>query len=140
MLAISPVTRAARIAALNDQLRRDPATHGHVLFTAGVMRLIDTETPRRIAAVVMAQQQLIRLAALGVCFTGTDADRAEHRCGTFTYLGQTLVFEIEYRDHKSLRLSRDPACPKATRRLLTIKLASEGPPSGGPDRSGAPKS
>lgn len=125
MPAITRLTRTARIASLNDQLRGDPAAHGHVLFTACIMRLIDTASPRKIAAVVMAQQQLIRLAGLARDFTGSDRDREERRCGAFRYLGHSLAFDIEYRDAAALKPSRDPADRQATRRILTIGLASE---------------
>lgn len=124
---LSPVTRTERIAALNDQLRRDPAPYGHALFTGGVMRLIDRDTPRRIAAVVMGQQQLLRLAAATTGFIGTQTDRAERRRGAFAYLGEPLAFEIEYRDATALKPSGDPSDPKVTRRILTIMLASELP-------------
>lgn len=130
MLNSARAVRARRIAALNDRLRHDPAAYGHVLFSAGVMRLIDCETPRKIAPVVMAQQQLIRLAALSTRFAGSGQDQEEHRCGRFTYLEREIAFEIEYRHHKALRPSRDPADAKATRRILTIMLASEAAPFG----------
>jgi len=117
--------RTARIASLNDQLRDDSGAHGHVLFTVGIMRLIDTASPRKMAAIVMAQQQLIRLAGLTRDFTGSDRDREERRCGAFRYLGHALAFDIEYRDAVALKPSRDPADRQATRRILTIGLASE---------------
>ncbi len=130
MLTSTHAARTARIAALNDLLRSNPSAHGHVLFTAGIMRLIDRDTPRNIAPIVMAQQQLIRLAALTTRFAGSPSDRDEHRCGCFTYLEHEIAFEIEYRHHKALRPSRDPADAKATRRILTIMLGCEAAPRG----------
>jgi hypothetical protein len=81
MPAITRPTRTARIASLNDQFRDDPGAHGHVLFTAGIMRLIDSASPRTIAVIVMAQQQLIRLAGLARHFTGSDRDRGGAAAG-----------------------------------------------------------
>jgi hypothetical protein len=109
---------------LNDQLRSDPAAHGHVLFT-GIMRLIDDASPRKFAATVIAQQQLIRLAGVARHFTGSDRNRAECRCGTLRYLDQLLAFDIEYRDRDALKPSRDPADPQALRWILTTGLVSE---------------
>lgn len=63
MLASTRTMDTARIASLNDQLRSNPAAYGHVLFTAGVMRLIDRETSRRIAAVVMGSNSSSGLPA-----------------------------------------------------------------------------
>lgn len=113
------------IAGLNDALRRDPAMHGHVLFSPGVMALIDTATPRAIAPVAFAQQQLIQLAGLASDFTGSRRDRAERRCGRFSFRGHRLAFAIEYRDIAAVRPARRPANPTTTRRILTIMLDRE---------------
>ncbi|WP_454887352.1 DUF3768 domain-containing protein [Sphingomonas oryzagri] len=126
MLAfLRPSATVAAIARLNDALRRDPGAHGHVLFSPGVMALIDTATPRAIAPVAFAQQQLIQLAGLASDFTGSNRDRAERRCGRFSFRGHALAFAIEYRDAAALRPARRPADPAATRRILTIMLDRE---------------
>lgn len=127
MLAFLRSPQTAAIATLNDALRSNPAAHGHVLFSPGIMAAIDTAMPRNISAVAFAQQQLIQLAGFATRFTGSDRDRAERRCGTFTFHGRTIAFDIEYRDAAAMRPARRPDNPATTRRILTIMLEGEDP-------------
>jgi hypothetical protein len=116
------------IAALNDAVRCDPMTRGHVIFDPRVMALIDTDTPRKLAPVVIAQHALLRLVRdctdCTDCtdFTGSDRDRAERRLGQFQFRLRTLGFTIDYHEAASTGPARDPANPTTARRILTIML------------------
>lgn len=113
------------IAALNDAVRCDPMTRGHVIFDPRVMALIDTDTPRKLAPVVIAQHALLRLVRdctdCTDC-TGSDRDRAERRLGQFQFRLRTLGFTIDYHEAASTGPARDPANPTTARRILTIML------------------
>jgi hypothetical protein len=119
----------ARIASLNDALRDDPEAFGHVLFDPEVMAAIDTDMPRKLGPVVMAQHALLRLVRDCAYFTGSDRDRAERRCGRFTFRDRPLGFAIDYRDATSTGPARDAADPATTRRILTIRVLDEQAPA-----------
>jgi hypothetical protein len=123
MLAFLRAPDVVVIAALNDALRCDPETHGHVIFDPGVMALIDTDVPRKLAPVVIAQHALLRLVRDCADFTGSDRDRAERRCGRLQFRGRRLGFAIDYHSAAATGPARDPANPGTTRRILTIMLA-----------------
>ncbi len=106
-------TRAERIRALNDRLRRT-GQGGGVCVT------------RRVATldfVVLAQviDAVVEFSAFG-----PDNDpHGEHDCAVVEVSGLTVIWKIDYYDRAYTGLSPDPADPSVTRRILTIMLASE---------------
>lgn len=105
--------RAARIRALNDQLRQTGAG-GRIMLTAGIAAL----SPDTVAAIVLAVQRFD-----GFC---TDNDPyGEHDFGVLDAAGQRVMFKIDYYDTSLSVHSDDAAGPAITARVLTIMLASE---------------
>ncbi|MDF2231669.1 DUF3768 domain-containing protein [Albimonas sp. CAU 1670] len=104
-----------RIAALNDALRRgDPGAEGMVVITEGVRALGP--------AFLEAAREAIR------CFDGFGLDNdphGEHDFGALEVCGEKLVFKIDAYDRRMRGASPDPSIASATRRVLTIMLASE---------------
>lgn len=105
--------RHARIAALNDRLRRD-RTGGRLFITSGVAAL-GSPTILHI---------LDAIAAFSA-FTDDNDPYGEHDFGSLSQAGHRLFWKIDYLD-RDLRLrSPDPADPAITTRVLTVMLAEE---------------
>lgn len=120
---MTDTSRANRIAALNDQVRRRvgmPAfdicqTNPHrVLMTAGV-RALPPEDQLAIWAAVRDFRAFD---------TGNDP-HGEHDFGSLSHDGHTIFFKIEYYDLALEAGSGDPADPSRTCRVLTLMLAEE---------------
>ena len=110
--------RAAKIAALNDALRRDPGTgeHGRIVMTRGVSEL----------GVPFTMQALAKLKAFDV-FTKDNDPYGEHDFGSFEFEGQKLFWKIDYFE-KGTDYTAGAETPEdgtTTDRLLTIMLAEE---------------
>jgi hypothetical protein len=103
----------SRIAALNDQLRRD-GIGGAVVLTNGIQSL----EPHKRRAVIKAVSTFD-------AFTEANDPWHEHDCATLTVAGVRAMFKIDYYDRTMTRGSEDPGDPKVTRRVMTILLAEE---------------
>ena len=111
--SVTPVSSAARIAALNDSLRRHH-TGGRLFLTSGVARMGDEAIPGVLTTV-----------AAFTAFSDDNDPYGEHDFGAFEHDGARLFWKIDYYD-KDLRFgSPDPADPAVTTRVLTVMLADE---------------
>lgn len=116
----------AAIAALNDQLRRDPknATNGRVVLTAGVMAILDGDG-RSLLDKFLRHGRLNKALAEYRDF-GIDHDpHGEHDFGGFVFEGRNLLFKIDYYDLAMESCSPNPADPSATVRVLTVMTEDE---------------
>lgn len=104
---------AAKIAALNDQLRRFPIS-GRLAVTAGVIGLGEG-----LLAAILQQ-----VAAYDAFDDGNDP-HGEHDFGAFEQGGARLFWKIDYYDQAMEYGSPDPADPAVTTRILTVMLAEE---------------
>ena len=105
--------RRARIAELNDQLRRTQ-TGGRTVMTLGIQAL----GPGFIIKAITAMQH----------FTAFDADNdphGEHDFGAFEVDGYRLFFKVDYYAPDMQHGSEDPADSEKTTRILTLMLAEE---------------
>jgi hypothetical protein len=105
--------RAARIKALNDELRKE-GRGGMVLVTCGVAAL-DPQTVYEILAAVAAFDD----------FSADNDPWGEHDCAVMTVADIRVIWKIDYYDRDRRYHSPDPADPKVTVRVLTIMLAEE---------------
>ena len=106
--------RIARIATLNDQLRTT-FTGGEIVITSGIASLDDASR-----AFVLNRVQTFEF------FTPENDPYGERDFGAFDLPDVEKVFwKIDYYDPKLEFGSEDPSNPGATRRVLTIMLASE---------------
>ena len=111
--SVIPVSSAARIAALNDALRRH-RTGGRLFLTPGVARM-GKEAITMVLATVAAF----------TAFTDDNNPHSEHDFGEFEHDGVRLFWKIDYYDTGLRCGSPDPANPAVTTRVLTIMLANE---------------
>jgi hypothetical protein len=105
-------SRAEQIARLNDAFRRRPG--GDWMMTSGVQERGPLFVMKAIATVAAFQ-----------AFTTDNDPHGERDFGGFDLCGQRLFWKIDYYDRDLRSGSEDPADPMATRRVLTIMLASE---------------
>ena len=106
---------AARIAALNDQFRKDPARFGKAYVTDGVAAHGPEFVHRALAA-----------TAAFKAFTADNDPYGEHDFGTIELDGETLFWKVEYFDKTDSNLgAENPSDPVRTTRVLTIMLADE---------------
>ena len=105
--------RTAKIARLNDQLRRGQ-TPGQVFVTEGILNLGES------AAVDMLSQ--VRDYD---DFTKANDPHGERDFGAFRYRGDKVFWKIDYYDPELKFGSEDPADPAQTCRVLTVMLARE---------------
>jgi hypothetical protein len=106
-------SKAARLRALNDQLRTT-FVGGAVMITQGI-EAIPIPKRRRIL------QQVRSFDA----FTEDNDPHGEHDCAILEAEGERIMFKIDYYDREVSLHSPDPADPAVTTRILTIMLASE---------------
>ena len=103
-------SKAARIAALNDSLRRT-FLGGKVMFTSGVATL-DDELKAKVLTAVRE-------------FTNFNPDNdpyGEHDCATFEVEGGTFMFKVDLYEEPDVKSANGE--PVVTR-VLTIMLAEE---------------
>lgn len=105
--------RTERIAALNDQLRRNHG-YGKVVITRGIQALGHQAVMDMLAAVVAFAD-----------FTPDNDPYGEHDCAVMTVSGHRIIWKIDYYDTDLNFASDDPANPAVTIRVLTIMLADE---------------
>ena len=108
-LASSPTIRD-----LNDAFRRDGFASGQWMLTSGVADL----GPEFMVLAIQAVRGFDG-------FSEGDDPYGEHDFGAFNLAGETLFWKIDYYDPTLTSGSDDPSDPSATRRVLTIMLASE---------------
>ena len=106
-------SKAARIRALNDELRQHH-TGGTVLITAGIQQLGTS----RVAKVLKAVSTFD-------AFTSDNDPYEEHDCAILEVEGERILFKIDYYDLDLSFASSDPSDPAVTRRILTVMLAAE---------------
>lgn len=107
------IPRAEAIARLNDKLRKRLAG-GHVMVTRGVRSLKG-----------FAAAALIRALAAYDSFDVGNDPHGERDFGDVELCGTTLLWKIDYYDHKLEFASPDPADAGQTVRVLTVMLESE---------------
>ena len=106
---------AMKIAALNDQFRKDPGRYGKAYITDGVAAH-GPEFVRRALAATAAFE----------AFTVDNDPYGEHDFGTIQIDGETLFWKIDYVDKHDPDLgAEDPSNPVTTTRVLTIMLSDE---------------
>src|ERR1700726_4154798 len=106
-------SKTARIAALNDELRRDFA-EGMAVMTPGIAAL----GPE-------AVERIVKTIAVFDDFCHANDPYEEHDFGAFDADGHRIFFKIDYYDEKLTYHSPDPADPSVTKRVITIMLAEE---------------
>jgi len=106
-------SKAARLRALNDQLRTT-FVGGAVMITQGI-EAIPIPKRRRIL------QQVRSFDA----FTEDNDPHGEHDCAILEAEGERIMFKIDYYDREVSFHSPDPSDSAVTTRILTIMLASE---------------
>ncbi len=111
-LTVIPL-KSAKIAGLNDQLRR-MFMGGKIMMTAGINALPDHTK----AAILSAVRNF-------TTFTEDNDPHGEHDFGSFEVDGEKCFWKIDYYDKSLEAGSEDPADPEVTTRVLTIMLASE---------------
>ena len=112
---MSAEERAARIRALNDEIRRDLCLDkGKLVITAGI-KALPTVTRNRVFRTVQEY----------ATFTDDNDPRKEHDFGNFQIEGRRIFWKIDYYDPTLQYGSEDPTDPTKTTRVLTIMLAEE---------------
>lgn len=107
-------SRAERIAALNDQLRKTLGK-GHVVITSGVAALGDH-----------AVAQILKAVASFDDFCEDNDPHGERDFGSLEVQGHRIFFKIDYYSDLSMTMhSPDPADPNVTCRVMTVMLAEE---------------
>jgi hypothetical protein len=105
---------AAKIAELNDQLRKHGAGNGRVMVTRSVRQL---GPEFEIAA-------LLKVRTFDA-FTTANNPHGERDCGNFDLQGRQVLWKIDYYDPTLTTGSEDPSDPVQTYRVLTIMLAED---------------
>ena len=106
-------TQAARIRALNDELRKN-FNQRHAVMTMGIAAL-GAEAVARIVKTVEVYDDF--------CHASDPCE--EHDFGSFEAEGHTIFFKIDYFDCTLTAHSTDPSDPVVTKRVITIMLAEE---------------
>ena len=101
------------IKTLNDNLRKT-LIGGRVILTQGV----NAKMPRDIARILAKVRNFNN-------FTKTNDPYGEHDFGSFDYNGEKIYWKIDYYDKSYQYLSKNPANPEVTNRVLTVVLAEE---------------
>jgi hypothetical protein len=105
--------KAARIRALNDELRRCLPS-GMAVITTGVAAL----GPEAVA-------RIVKTIEVYDDFCHANDPHEEHDFGAFDADGNRIFFKIDYYDPNLAVHSADPSDPKVTKRVITIMLAEE---------------
>ena len=109
----SPST-SEQVRALNDAFRTAGSVSGDWIMTAGV-------SAKGVPFATAAMAAVRRFDN----FTEDNDPYGEHDFGAFELAGEKLFWKLDYYDPDLQFGSDDPADPAATRRVLTIMLASE---------------
>lgn len=108
---MEPTPNAQKIAALNDQCRRNLS---HYFLTEGVRAL----SPAKVAG-------LLALVATFRDFSAANDPYGERDFGGIEMDGMRFFWKIDYYDLAMERHSPDPADPVVTVRVLTVMRADE---------------
>jgi hypothetical protein len=106
-------SKTERIRALNDRLRTT-GQGGQIVVTRGVAALGTAAVAEIMAAVQVFDS-----------FTPDNDPNGEHDFAALDAAGQRVMFKIDYFDANLCAHSPDPSDAAATKRVLTIMLASE---------------
>ncbi len=106
--------RRARIAALNDQLRRPPYIGGRIFVTRGIKEL-------GLAAI----DPIMDAVGAFDDFNDQNDPRDEHDFGAVAILGHQVFFKFHYYDRSLSKAAVDPADQQTCVRVMTIMLAEE---------------
>lgn len=122
--AQSQAERIARVAALNDELRRSIHNPGRnqIVMTAGVAALIGEVALFR---GFRRRAEIIRIVRDYDSFTPDNDPIGEHDFGRFEFEDAILYWKIDYYDLDLSFGSPDPTSPDVTTRVLTILRADE---------------
>ena len=101
------------IATLNDNFRKT-FTGGQVLLTAGIDSMSMDDKANILSKVRNFND-----------FTEDNDPYGEHDFGSFDYKGNKIFFKIDYYDLNYEFMSKNPAIPDITNRVLSIMLAEE---------------
>ena len=101
------------IATLNDNFRKT-FTGGQVLLTAGIDSMSMDDKANILSKVRNFND-----------FTEDNDPYGEHNFGLFDYKGNKIFFKIDYYDLNYEFISKNPANPDITNRVLSIMLAEE---------------
>ena len=107
------MSNAARIAALNDAFRANPAL-GTFVLTAGIR----ANMPQDVAAIINEVRTFKN-------FNKGDDPYGEHDFGAFDFKGKKIFWKIDYYDRNFEFASPDAANPELTNRVLTVMYAYE---------------
>jgi hypothetical protein len=110
---MTTTTKADRIRALNDDLRR------HLIGGSAVI------TPGIAALGREAIDRIVKTIAVYDAFCHANDPYGEHDFGSFEADGKTIFFKIDYYDKALAVHSPDPTDSSATERVITIMLAEE---------------
>lgn len=101
------------IATLNDTFRKT-FTGGQVLLTAGIDSMSMDDKANILSKVRNFND-----------FTEDNDPYGEHDFGSFDYKGNNIFFKIDYYDLNYEFMSKNPANPDITNRVLSIMLTEE---------------
>lgn len=101
------------IAELNDMLRQT-MWGGDIIATQGILRL-PADTIEKVFNAVRDYDS----------FTPDNDPHGEHDFGSLVVAGHSVYWKIDYYDQRRAYVSRQPACPDVTTRVLTIMLSEE---------------
>lgn len=101
------------IATLNDNFRKT-FTGGQVLLTAGIDSMSMDDKANILSKVRNFND-----------FTEDNDPYGEHDFGSFDYKGNKIFFKIDYYDLNYEFMSKNPANPDITNRVLSIMLTEE---------------
>ena len=122
--AMSQAERIARVAELNDALRRSIHSPGRnqIVMTAGVAALIGDVALFR---GFRRRAEIIRIVRDYDSFTPDNDPIGEHDFGRFEFDDAILYWKIDYYDRALTYGSPDPTDPEVTTRVLTLLLTHE---------------
>lgn len=101
------------IATLNDNFRKS-FIGGQMLLTAGIAAMSMDDKANILSKVRNFND-----------FTEDNDPYGEHDFGSFDYKGNKIFFKIDYYDLNYEFMSKNPANPDITNRVLSIMLAEE---------------
>jgi hypothetical protein len=105
---------AARIAELNDQLRKHGAGNGRVMVTRSIRELGPAFELAALAAVRAFN-----------AFTADNDPHGERDFGSFDLQGRRVLWKIDYYNPSLTGGSEDPSDPLRTCRVLTVMLVED---------------
>lgn len=107
------MSNVARIAALNDAFRANPAL-GIFVLTIGIR----ANVPQDVAAILNKVRTFKD-------FNEGDDPYGEHDFGAFDFKGKNIFWKIDYYDRNFEFASPDAANPEITNRVLSVMYADE---------------